>query len=61
MMSKPDKWEISNAVDTLKRAEEIKKNSGLMKSVKAEAKKQQIALSKIVRVPMKKGGSSKRR
>ena len=45
---KLDEWEVRGAVDTLKRADEIRKDSNLMKQVKIEAKKQAQALNKIV-------------
>lgn len=41
------KWEARNAIDTLRRAEEIKRDKGLMKAVKAEAKAQVKALSTV--------------
>lgn len=41
------KWEIQNAVDTLIRADEIKKNKKLMVSVKKEAARQKKILAKI--------------
>lgn len=37
-------WEVKNALDTLKRAEELKKDKKMMKLVSTELKKQQEAL-----------------
>lgn len=41
------KWEARNALDTLRRAEEIKSDRGLMRDVKREAMSQQKALAKV--------------
>ena len=42
-------WEAQDAVSTLRRAEEIKKDKRLMKLAKAEAKKQEKALKVITK------------
>lgn len=42
-------WEAQDAVSTLRRAEEIKKDSRLMKLAKKEAKKQEKALKAITK------------
>lgn len=41
------KWEVESAMSTLQRAEEIKKNSSLMRDVKKEAKTQAAKLMKL--------------
>ncbi len=41
------KWEARNAIDTLRRAEEIKRDKSLMRAVKAEAKSQMKQLSTV--------------
>ena len=47
------KWEVESAMSTLKRAEEIRKNSGLMRDVKKMAQEQVKMLGGIV-APNKK-------
>lgn len=42
-----DKWEVENALDTLVRAEAIKTDTRMMKSVGIEAVRRQKALSKV--------------
>ena len=49
-----DPWRARDALSTLTRAEEIRKDSGLMREVKAEAKRQQKALHSVT------GGGRKR-
>jgi len=44
---KYDKWEIENAVDTLIRAEEIKKNNTLLKLARTEKKKRLDAIEEV--------------
>jgi hypothetical protein len=41
------KWRAKDALNTLTRAEEIKRDKGLMKHVKCEARNQAKALSKV--------------
>lgn len=43
-----DEWEVTSAVDTLVRAEEIKQNPKLMKLVREKIKKKKIALDLVV-------------
>lgn len=43
------KWEIANAVDTLIKAVEIRKNKKLMPEVKKEMKKKQSNISEVLR------------
>ena len=43
------KWEISNAVDTLIKAVEIKKNKKLMSEVEREMRKKQSNISEALR------------
>lgn len=47
MGKKIDKWEIESGLRTLVQAEEIKKNSKLMRSIKKQATKEKAALSKV--------------
>lgn len=47
-MRKIDEWEVKSAVDTLIKAEEIKKDDKLMKLVRAEIKKKKLALANVV-------------
>ena len=42
-------YEVRDALHTLRRAEEIKKDKGLLREVKTEAKKQVAALQKVTR------------
>ena len=49
-----DKWEVENAVDTLQRAEEIKRDKSMMKAVSIEAKRRQVALKKIIKPSKRK-------
>ena len=42
-----DKWRVEDALRTLRRAEEIRQDKGLMKQAKVMAKKEAAALSKI--------------
>lgn len=43
------KWEIANAVDTLIKAVEIRKNKKLMSEVETEIRKKQSNISEILR------------
>ena len=43
------KWEIANAVDTLIKAVEIRKNKKLMPEVEREMKKKQSDISEVLR------------
>lgn len=45
---KPDKWECEDAIRTLTRAEEIKKDARLMSHVRKHAVEQQKTLAKVV-------------
>lgn len=54
----PDKWEIQSAVDCLLRAEEIKKDTRIMKYVNEEIDKKKSAinsLSQLKKVAYEKG------
>ncbi len=44
---KLDEWEVDNALQTLKRAEQIKDDARLMKAVEKQAVKEQKALEKV--------------
>ena len=44
-----DKYQVRNAVDTLKRANEIKQDPAFMKAVEVEAERQKQALAGITR------------
>jgi len=48
------KWEVESAMSTLKRAEEIRKNAGLMRDVKKMAQEQVKMLGSIASTPKKK-------
>jgi hypothetical protein len=52
---KYDKYEIESAVDSLLRAEEIKKDEGLMKHVRKQAGKKVAALQGFAEVVKKPG------
>lgn len=52
---KYDKYEIDSAVDSLLRAEEIKKDEGLMKHVREHAGKKVAALKSFAEVVKKPG------
>ena len=45
--SKYDDWQVRNALDTLRQAEEIQKDPKMMKLVAAELEKQQKVLSDV--------------
>lgn len=42
-----DRWDVQSALNTLKRAEEIKTDKKMMKAVKIQARQDQKALIKI--------------
>ena len=44
-----EKYQVQNAVDTLKRAKEIEQDPAFMKAVQAEAERQKQALQSITR------------
>ena len=44
-----DPWEVTSAVDTLKRAEEIKVNPNMMRAVAKEVASQKKALDKVAK------------
>lgn len=48
-------WRARDALSTLTRAEEIRRDAGLMREVKSEAKRQQKALHSVTGRP-KRGG-----
>jgi hypothetical protein len=48
------KWEVESAMSTLKRAEEIRKNAGLMRDVKKMAQEQVKMLGSIASTTKKK-------
>jgi hypothetical protein len=50
-ISEDKKWEAEDALRTLKRAEEIKKNKDLMKRVLVELKKEEQAIINIKDLP----------
>lgn len=49
-----DEYEVRDALRTLTRADEIRKDKGMMRAVKAEAKAQIKTVSKVL-TPSKKG------
>ena len=46
---KLDKWEVQGAADTLIREREIRANSNLLRSAKAELKRRQKAITKAIK------------
>lgn len=53
---KPERWECEDAIRTLTRAEEIKKDPRLMSHVRKHAAEQQKTLAKVVgKAPAPKG------
>lgn len=48
------KWEIENATNTIKRAEEIKADKGLMQEVKKNLKKEEKTIKKVIKKVNKK-------
>lgn len=53
---KPEKWECEDAIRTLTRAEEIKKDAKLMSHVRKHAAEQQKTLARVVaKAPASKG------
>lgn len=61
MNKEQEEWEVRNAVDTLKRAEEIRNDPKMMKKVKAEANKQKKALEKVGGPAPKKKAPAKKK
>lgn len=54
-LTKEDReWRARNAIDTLQRAEQLKRDSAVMRDVKRLARQQQAALAKIARHPVPK-------
>lgn len=43
----PDRWEAQEALRTLQRAEEIKRDKSLMRAAKSEAKSQMKAMARV--------------
>lgn len=52
--TKRDRWQVRDALSTLTRAEEIKRDGSLMREVKREAKLQTKSLQSVVSKPSRK-------